>query len=150
MVRIEVQTVVDTLGKAVATFEDAHGRWQQAKASRDQVERRLEEMILRATGGRDLYRFEQALRRRSIHTTAEACNLAKVVRDQGAVQKALAQADRFRTLEEASIRAARCDLADASKQLLRYGQLALELTRLDERDVRHMARRPAPVRRSTP
>jgi hypothetical protein len=148
MVRIEVKAAADTLGEAVATFEAAHRGLRRAIARRDQVERRVEQMILQATGGLELRRLEQVRRHRRIHTTADARMLASAIRVQNGVQAAVAKADRFRALEAASVRAARDSLADAAKHLLLCGQLAVDCTGLSEPEVRLLARRPTGPRQS--
>jgi hypothetical protein len=148
MVRIEVLAVADRLGKSVATFEAAHRSWQRAIARRDRAERQVGQMILQATGGLELYRFEQARRKRRIHTTADARRLAKAIRAQGNVRTAQAEAERLRALEAASVRVARDNLADASTHVLRCGQLAVARTGLSEHEMRLLARRPTGRRQS--
>lgn len=141
MARTEV-TAAKVLGEAAARWEAAYRTWQQAIACRDDVVARAERRIVDATGGLGLRRFEQARHRRRIYTTAEALMVARAVRARTAVDAAIAELHRARESADSVVMAARLELADATKHLLRYGSLAETLTGLEPAELRRLARRP--------
>ncbi|MHB8296568.1 MAG: hypothetical protein ACYDH5_18540 [Acidimicrobiales bacterium] len=142
MVRDEVSAAVDVVAEDAARFRHAYQRWERAVARRDRLVARAYLRLLRATGGLGYRRWALACRRQSIETVAEAVMVARAIRAGEAVQGALAERDRVRAAEEATVLAARIALAEASKAMARYGRLGEQLSGVTRSELRRLARRP--------
>lgn len=125
--------------------------WLAAVATRERVVERAERRIVRATDGLTISQWNSRRVRRRINTQVDSRAVARAVRAEADVQRAVADADHLRAEAGAAVRAARADLASAARALLRHGTLGQSLAGLALEELIDLARPlHADARRSGP
>ncbi|HLN06626.1 MAG TPA: hypothetical protein VK217_10130 [Acidimicrobiales bacterium] len=144
--RTEILVAADELMAAGDCWHRSYQAWQKAVGHRDRVIARAELRVVRSTRSAGLRKCEADRRRRRINTRAEASTVARAVRARAEVQSTLEEAYRLRALEDAAVLATRLELAETTKQVLRYGRFGLQLTGMTSAALHGLARRPrAPI-----
>ena len=134
--------VAGEIGEVARRWRSAYEAWQSAVVRRDQAVALASRRVDEATGGLGVRRVEALCRRRRIHTRAEALMVAKAVRARPVVRSALEDLERVRKDEEADVLARRTALAEASRYLLRCGELGRQVAGIDLAELRRLSRRP--------
>jgi hypothetical protein len=131
-----------TLTGDAVRWRRAHRAWQQAMERRNRRVTRAERRLLAATRGLGYRKWARALNRQRVNTTAEALMKTRALRDRPAVEAAHAALQQARAAGDAAVHAARLELADAGKALLRHGPAGAQAADVDEAELRRLARRP--------
>jgi hypothetical protein len=142
LVRVDVVAVVELVAADAARWEDAYRDWRQAVEIRDRVANRMDRLVMAATGGLSLARWEAVCRRRCIRSITDAQQKARAIRDRPSVTAAVADRDRAVAVEDARVLTARVVLADASTTLVSRGTAGAGMVGRTGLELRRLARRP--------
>jgi hypothetical protein len=141
-----MSVVADELIAAGDRWKRSYEAWQRAVGHRDRVMEQAERRIVGATGGVCLRDWEATCRQRRVKTSGEAGLVVRAVSARLEVDTAVGEAQRLQAVEETAVLATRLELAEATKQVLRYGRLGQQLTGMTSAELFRLTRRP----RSTP
>ena len=99
--------------------------------------------MAKATGGLSVARWEALCRRRRARTIEDARAKARAIRARSAVEEAVAERDGVLADAAAKVLAARVDVAEATKTVLRFGSPGADMVGQGASELRRFARRPA-------
>ena len=142
-IRGELRDAVEEIANAVEQWRLAYDGWQREVKARDRLCEQMERRVAKATGGLSVARWKLLCRRRRAYTVEDAKAKARAIRARPAVEEAVAERDRVLADADAKVFAARLDLAEATKILLRFGSLAADIVGHSASELRRLARRPA-------
>jgi hypothetical protein len=141
-IRAELEAAVGRIVEAAQCWQAAFEAWQGAVRVRDRLVERADRKVSQATGGLSVARWEAVCRRRCLHTVADATAKARAIRARPAVLSAVAARDRTLRAADASVLAARVELAEQSKLLSGFGTAGAALVGMGVAELAHLARRP--------
>lgn len=142
MLQNELLAAADELIAAGDRWKRSYQEWRRAVGHRDRELQRAERRVVSATGGLCLRDWEAAWHRRRIMTSWQAIGVVRAGRSRAEAQAAVEEVQQLQAVEEAAVLAARLELSEATKHVLRYGLLGRQLTGMTSAELHGLARRP--------
>ena len=142
MLQNEQLAAADELIAAGDRWKRSYREWRRAVGHRDRVLQRAERRVVSTTGGLCLRDWEAARHRRRIMTSRQAIGVVRARRSRVEVRAALEEIRQLHAVEEAAVVAARLEMSEATKNVLRYGRLGHQLTGMTSAELGVLARRP--------
>jgi hypothetical protein len=139
---LPAKALAEELARDAEQWRAAYEVWLRAGSARNRKVKEAERKLVAATGGLGLAGWEAACRRQRIVTVDEGRRRARAVRSIAAVETARSARERVVAEQEAAVIAARSELAKASSQMVRYGELGAAALGLETVELRRLARRP--------
>ena len=118
----------------------AYEGWLRAGSVRKRKVKEAERKLVAATGGLGLARWEAACQRQRIVTVDDGRLRARAVRGRPGVEAALTARERVVAEQDKAVLAARSELAKASRQMARYGEIGASVLGLSTAGVLRLCR----------
>jgi hypothetical protein len=136
------KALAEELATDAEHWRAAYEVWLWAGRVRDRKVTEAERKLVAATGELGLAGWEAVCRRQRIVTVDDGRRRARAVRAIPAVETARSARERVMAEQEAAVIAARSELAKASRQMARYGEVGAAALGLESAELRRLARRP--------
>ena len=136
------KALAEELADDAEHWRAAYDRWLSAGRARDRKVKEAERRLVAATGGLGLAHWEAACRRRRLVTVDDARLRARAVRARPAVESALCVREAVVVEQAVAVFAARSELAQASRQMARYGVVGAMALGLSVGQLRRLAAGP--------
>jgi hypothetical protein len=143
VMRAELKSTIAVIADEARRFRRSHDAWLAAVASQGRLVERSERRIAEATGGLRVDQWDARRRRRRVNSAADSRAVARAVRAEAEVWRAVTDAHHVRATGDDAVRTARADLASAARALLRYGPLGERFAGVGLEELRHLARPPS-------
>lgn len=152
-VRADETAAIAVVADVAQRFRQSHKAWLGALAQWERVLERTEHRVGEGTVGLTVDQWMSLCERKRINTTGDARAVARAVRAEATIRRAITDAACRQAEAGEAVRTARAEVVSVTGELLRYGALGQQLVGLTRDELQRLSRpddprapRPRPCR----